>query len=590
MMARSNAAAAASPALSSSTKMAAQSLSAPNSATTSPMTGGLSGPLGASGKKDFDWAAGLPLGGGSGLGGGSNGNGSNPAGLGGDSLLGMAASLFGGDQGGNMASSTRSMLPQDNAAAAAMLTPQEQLARSVDITSQVLSELPADIFDDGNFSNDLFDQTELEPLPVDPRRMNVVGRQQHGGMYAASHLQQQHQQQSQNHTQSSLAVLEETLNVLNQDIEFDIFQQQHHHHHQHHQSGLQAPHGLGAQQAAAMMNAAAAASSNAGFHRHQHQHQHMPLAVPSNFMLGMGNPAAMAQQMGSNGNSGSAAFSFGSMPAVSSGMAMGTPSANKNKRSTNASPKRATKKQRTHSGAAAAPSTSAKKSPASASSSPATADDDKNRFRPYQSEQWSEKFDELLEFKKNRGHCCVPHTFEENPALARWVKRQRYQYKLKNEGKQSTMTDERVRILEDVGFIWDSHSAAWFDRLNELRVYRKQHGNCNVPSNYPANPQLATWVKCQRRQYKLFWEGSKTSSNMTIERIAELEKLDFEWELRSHGKSKNKGRASPKRQQQQILRQQLQQQQQQQQQRQMAAMPGQPNQQLFLNAVQQDSV
>jgi hypothetical protein len=160
-----------------------------------------------------------------------------------------------------------------------------------------------------------------------------------------------------------------------------------------------------------------------------------------------------------------------------------------------------------------------------------TAEEAARRFRPYQAEQWSEKFEELCEFKKNKGHCCVPHTYTENPALARWVKRQRYQYKLKNEGKQSTMTDQRVVALEDHCFIWDSHGAAWQERWNELCDYKKNNGgHCNVPSNFPSNPQLATWVKCQRRQYKLYWDGK--TSNMTLGRIAELEKLGFEWELR----------------------------------------------------------
>ena len=67
------------------------------------------------------------------------------------------------------------------------------------------------------------------------------------------------------------------------------------------------------------------------------------------------------------------------------------------------------------------------------------------------------------------------------------------------DGKQSTMTDERVKLLEDIGFIWDSHAAVWEERLNELREYRRIHGDCNVPSSYAKNPKLATWIKCQRR-------------------------------------------------------------------------------------------
>lgn len=158
------------------------------------------------------------------------------------------------------------------------------------------------------------------------------------------------------------------------------------------------------------------------------------------------------------------------------------------------------------------------------------------RFRPYQAGQWSEKFAELCAYRDVMGHCLVPHTYSENLPLARWVKRQRYQYKLMRDGKSSTMTEERVKALEDIGFIWDSQGAAWGERLAELRSYRQEFGHCNVPSNFSQNPQLATWVKCQRRQYKLHQEGKP--SNMTPQRVRELENLGFEWELRSYKKAR----------------------------------------------------
>jgi Helicase associated domain len=158
------------------------------------------------------------------------------------------------------------------------------------------------------------------------------------------------------------------------------------------------------------------------------------------------------------------------------------------------------------------------------------------RFRPYQAGQWSEKFEELCEYRERMGHCLVPHTFSENLALARWVKRQRYQFKLMREGKSSTMTEDRVRALEEIGFVWDSQGAAWGERLAELKEFRQEFIHCNVPSNFSENPQLATWVKCQRRQYKLHLEGKP--SNMTPQRIGELEGLGFEWELRSYKKAR----------------------------------------------------
>lgn len=171
-----------------------------------------------------------------------------------------------------------------------------------------------------------------------------------------------------------------------------------------------------------------------------------------------------------------------------------------------------------------------------AKSTEASSGSRERRFRPYQAGQWAEKFEELCDYKQKMGHCLVPHTFNENLALARWVKRQRYQYKLMMDGKSSTMTAERVKALEDIGFVWDSQGAAWGDRLGELEEFRKTYMHCNVPSNFSDNPRLATWIKCQRRQYKLYMEGKP--SNMTPQRIQHLESLGFEWELRTYKKQR----------------------------------------------------
>lgn len=117
------------------------------------------------------------------------------------------------------------------------------------------------------------------------------------------------------------------------------------------------------------------------------------------------------------------------------------------------------------------------------------------RFRHHQSENWAEKFEELEKFQAKNGHCLVPNAFPKNPALAEWVKRQRYQYKLKRMGKHSTMSEERIHTLKNLGFVWNSHDQVWEERLKELKQYRSKFNHCNIPSNYKNNPQLAIWVK-----------------------------------------------------------------------------------------------
>mmetsp|Transcript_4918 Transcript_4918/g.9143 ORF Transcript_4918/g.9143 Transcript_4918/m.9143 type:complete len:425 (-) Transcript_4918:289-1563(-) len=154
------------------------------------------------------------------------------------------------------------------------------------------------------------------------------------------------------------------------------------------------------------------------------------------------------------------------------------------------------------------------------------------KFRAYQAENWTEKFEELLEFRKENGHCLVPNLYPENPSLAQWTKRQRYQFKLRQNGQRSTITDERIRALDQVGFIWDSHAAIWSERLEELKQFREVFGHCNVPSRYEPNHQLAIWVKRQRRQYKNKLENKQHC--MTDERQAALESIGFVWDMKKH--------------------------------------------------------
>merc|ERR1719330_1753789 len=144
--------------------------------------------------------------------------------------------------------------------------------------------------------------------------------------------------------------------------------------------------------------------------------------------------------------------------------------------------------------------------------------------------KWNEHFRALMEFKMKHNHCIVPHTYSEDPGLGRWVKRQRYQYKCLQQNKKSSMMPERVKMLEKIGFVWDPHEATWKENLEELIKFKKINGNCDVPYYFKLNPQLATWVTRQRRQYTLYNQGK--NSSMTPKRISTLENLGFKWNTR----------------------------------------------------------
>jgi hypothetical protein len=150
------------------------------------------------------------------------------------------------------------------------------------------------------------------------------------------------------------------------------------------------------------------------------------------------------------------------------------------------------------------------------------------------SEKWDERFQELLQFREEYGHCLVPHNWAGNKELAQWVKRQRYQFKLRCDGQRNMLTDDRFQALEEVDFVWSSHHANWDDKFQELKDFSERHGHCNVPSRYAHNRQLSIWVRSQRRQYKLLGraQGGKPASHMTEERFHKLLSLGFQFNPR----------------------------------------------------------
>ncbi|CAJ1959528.1 unnamed protein product [Cylindrotheca closterium] len=164
---------------------------------------------------------------------------------------------------------------------------------------------------------------------------------------------------------------------------------------------------------------------------------------------------------------------------------------------------------------------------ATARNDPPTSNTTEPRYRSYQRDQWEQQYQKLIKFKQTHGHCNIPHSYDSDPTLARWAKRQRYQYMRKQEQNKSCLSDVRQQKLEEVGFVWDLQTMAWQERFNELVEYVRRNGDCNVPSRFGENPALGMWVKVQRRQYKLYCFNQQ-SSRLTPERYQLLTNLGFQ--------------------------------------------------------------
>ena len=154
------------------------------------------------------------------------------------------------------------------------------------------------------------------------------------------------------------------------------------------------------------------------------------------------------------------------------------------------------------------------------------------RFRKYQNDQWIVRYEELKRFHDKFGHSVVPHCFihEGSDGLASWCKRQRFQWKEYVRNKRTTISPERKAKLDELGFIWDSHDAAWQANFQRLLNFKAEHGHVHVPTGYHEK-NLSIWVKCQRRQKKLRSLGKQSS--LTLDRMNQLDAINFNWNPRN---------------------------------------------------------
>src|ERR1041385_8584577 len=77
----------------------------------------------------------------------------------------------------------------------------------------------------------------------------------------------------------------------------------------------------------------------------------------------------------------------------------------------------------------------------------------------------------------------------------------------------------RRTLLDKLGMDWTPIQSTWNKRYTELQSFKDAHGHCNVPGDWPENPQLGLWVSNQRQR----------SHRLTTLQMRLLTRLGFDW-------------------------------------------------------------
>src|SRR5258706_6194277 len=116
---------------------------------------------------------------------------------------------------------------------------------------------------------------------------------------------------------------------------------------------------------------------------------------------------------------------------------------------------------------------------------------------------WDRMHQALLDFRLKHGTWNVPGDWPENRELGRWVVRQRHLL------RSGVLRKDRRSLLESAGVDWPrergrspERDRAWERMADALTAYRKEHGDCRVPKNWPGDPGLARWLVHQRHLIK----------------------------------------------------------------------------------------
>ena len=168
--------------------------------------------------------------------------------------------------------------------------------------------------------------------------------------------------------------------------------------------------------------------------------------------------------------------------------------------------------------------------------------------------KWKLMYELAKQYYEKHGNLLVPYKYvcEDGKHLGTWITTQRIAYKNRTIPKEernntiSPLTDEQVKLLEDIGMVWSvekgqfdrkKNHVKWMENYEKAKKYYQKHSNLLVPARYICEDgtQLGQWISAQRVAYKNRTlpkeERNNNFSPLTDEQVKLLEKIGMVWQI-----------------------------------------------------------
>lgn len=137
-------------------------------------------------------------------------------------------------------------------------------------------------------------------------------------------------------------------------------------------------------------------------------------------------------------------------------------------------------------------------------------------------ERWNRNFRALRAYFKQYGNIDVPQDYvtSDGLKLGQFVKNMRFHRDTKY---RRCLTPERLRMLDEMGMIWDVDAYRWEQNFAAAEAYWREHGDLRPVKRYttPDGVKLGTWLIYQREKH--------SRGELEEEKVTRLNAIGMVW-------------------------------------------------------------